>query len=145
VDVQPLTRTATEQWLTAELGGPVTGATVHRLWRVSGGSAMQLREVVHDGLASGALVERSGAWVWQGGQQGRSRMLDLAELDLQGVSAQARTALEVCAVVCPVALEVLLDLVPAAAVDELALAGAVTTTVAPTVTGGTTHVVDLTS
>ncbi|MBO3094627.1 helix-turn-helix transcriptional regulator [Cellulomonas dongxiuzhuiae] len=144
LDVAPLTREAAERWLTAELGAPVTADTTDRLWRTSGGSATRLREAVHDARASGALEQRNGAWVWRGGQQGRSRTLDLAELDLQGVSTQGKAALEVCAVVCPVALDVLLDLVPAAAVDELVLAGAVTMTTAATVTGGTVRVVDLT-
>jgi len=144
-DVTALTREAAERWLVNELGGPVTADTVHRLWQASAGSATSLREALHDAMASDALERRSGAWVWRGGPPTRSRMLDLAELDLQGVSAQGRAALEVCAVVCPVALEVLLDLVPAAAVDELVLAGAVTTTTAPTLTGGTVRVVDLTT
>ncbi|MCC2316100.1 LuxR C-terminal-related transcriptional regulator [Cellulomonas xiejunii] len=145
LDIGPLTREATERWLATELGGPVTADTAHRLWRAAGGSAMRLREAVHDAVASDALEQRNGTWVWRGGQQPRSRMLDLAELDLHGVSPQGREALEVCAVVCPVALDVLLDLVPAAAVDELVLAGAVTTTTAETVTGGTVRVVDLTT
>ncbi|MBO0923532.1 AAA family ATPase [Cellulomonas sp. zg-ZUI199] len=145
LDVGPLTRETAERWLVAELGGPVTADTTHRLWRASGGSAMRLREAVHDALVSEALGLSNGVWVWRGGATSQSRMLDLAELDLQGVSPQGRSALEVCAVVCPIALEVLLDLVPAAAVDELVLAGVVTTTTAPTVTGGTVRVVDLTT
>ena len=145
VDIAPLTRDDAERWLAAELGGPVTAGTAHHLWRASNGSATLLRETVKDALASGALARRHGAWMWRGGPQPRSRMEDLAELDLQGASGQARAALEVCAVVCPITLDALLDLVPAAAVDELVLAGAVTTSTAPTPSGGTARVVDLTT
>ncbi len=143
VDVPALTWEGAERWLTDELGGPVTVDTVHRLWSLCGGNVFHLRESVLEGRAGGTLVRSRGVWVSHGRARTGSRLLELAEQEVGRLTEPARAALEVCAVAGPVPLDTLLDLVPAAAVDALALAGAVTVTTAATPSGAATRVVDV--
>jgi hypothetical protein len=46
LDVRLLRRGEVETLVPAALGGPVAGATLHELWRTSGGNALWLRELV---------------------------------------------------------------------------------------------------
>src|SRR5690606_9306154 len=42
VDIEPLDFPQTEGFLVAELGGPITADTAHRLWRLTGGNVFYL-------------------------------------------------------------------------------------------------------
>ncbi|MGH9259580.1 MAG: hypothetical protein ACRD08_06720, partial [Acidimicrobiales bacterium] len=119
VEVQPLSRTEVAALLGAALGGTVDGATARRLFDVTRGNALVLRELVAEGLSAGALVERTGLWSWDGPLRPGVRLRDLVAGRLGALDDDERDALELVALGEPVTEAVLGRLVPAEVVRRL--------------------------
>jgi ATP/maltotriose-dependent transcriptional regulator MalT len=119
VEVQPLSRTEVAALLGAALCGTVDGATARRLFDVTRGNALFLRELVAEGLSAGALVERAGLWSWDGPLRPGVRLRDLVAARLGALDDGERDALELVALGEPVAEAVLGRLVPAEVVHRL--------------------------
>src|SRR5918995_3526802 len=77
IEVQPLSGAEVAQLLAETLGGTVDGATARRLFEVTRGNVLFLRELVANGLSSGALVENAGVWSWEGRLRPGVRLRDL--------------------------------------------------------------------
>lgn len=137
IDVPPFTVAEVQQWLVGELGGPVSLDTVRRVWSETSGNVFHLGEVVP------ALEQQGGAWVWVGGAAPGRRLLDVVAHDMSRLSGDARVALEIAALVCPVSLSVLLDLVSRPVVEELSRVGLVSLSPRLTVAGEGDVTVDL--
>ncbi|WP_426594395.1 LuxR C-terminal-related transcriptional regulator [Cellulomonas sp. McL0617] len=143
VDVPAFTLAEVERWLVAELGGQVSIDTVRRVWAETGGNAFHLSEVVRADRLGGALRQIDGVWVWTGRATPGRRLLDLVAHDMTLLSSDARSALEVGSLACPIPLSALLDLVPRHAIDELTRVGLVTLTPRISVAGSGDVLVDL--
>jgi DNA-binding NarL/FixJ family response regulator len=89
-----------------------------------------VRELVLGSLESGALVERSGVWHLEGPVPNTARLADLVEQRIAGLSAEARSVVELLAVCEPLELEYLETAAPAGVLESLERAGLVTITVA---------------
>lgn len=143
VDVEPFTPADVEQWLAAELGGRTTVDTARRIWSETRGNVFYARELVRAELAAGSLRERGGVWVWTGRAAPGPRLLEVVENDTARLSEDGRRGLEVVALLGPAPLSHILDLVPRAALDELARAGIVTVRAQLADAGGNDLVVDM--
>src|SRR4051812_37296203 len=66
VELGPLTPAETADLLAQVLGGPVDTASADRLWQLSQGNALLLRELVIAARASGDISEAYGVWRWTG-------------------------------------------------------------------------------
>lgn len=143
VDVPAFTLAEVEHWLVAELGGQVSIDTVRRVWAETGGNAFHLSEVVRADRLGGALRQVDGVWVWTGRATPGRRLLDLVAHDMALLSTDARSALEIASLACPIPLSALLDLVPRPAIDELTRVGLVTLTPRISVAGSGDVLVDL--
>jgi DNA-binding CsgD family transcriptional regulator len=97
IEVQPLSRLEVSDLLCATLRGTVDGATARRLFDVTRGNALFLRELVDEGLASGALVEHAGVWGWDGPLRPGVRLRDLIAERLGALDETERDALELVA------------------------------------------------
>jgi tetratricopeptide (TPR) repeat protein len=98
VELRPMSRTETGVLLSGVLGGPVEQVTVHRLWAVSGGNVLFLRELVVAGREQGRLTDRHGIWSWHGELAGGGRLSELIEDRLAGLSDDQRGGMELLAV-----------------------------------------------
>jgi len=125
IDVEPLDFRQTEDLLVAELGGPITADTAHRLWRLTGGNVFYLAELVRDLRHSGDLTRADGVWVWQGIAGTSRRLLDVVAHDVAYVSDDVRALLEEIALGGPRPLHDVLDEHPRSAVQELLALGLV--------------------
>jgi DNA-binding CsgD family transcriptional regulator/type II secretory pathway predicted ATPase ExeA/tetratricopeptide (TPR) repeat protein len=112
IEVQPLSRLEVSELLAATLRGTVDGATTRRLFDVTRGNALFLRELVDEGLASGALIEEAGVWRWDGPLRPGVRLRDLIAERLGGLDETERDALELVALGEPLAGAVVDRLVP---------------------------------
>jgi ATP/maltotriose-dependent transcriptional regulator MalT len=119
VEVQPLSRTEVAALLGAVLGGAVDGVTARRLFDMTSGNTLFLRELVAEGLSTGALVERAGLWSWDGPLRPGVRLRDLVAARLGTLDDDVRDALELVALGEPVTESVLDRLVPAEVVHHL--------------------------
>ncbi len=104
----------------AVLGGAVDEAVPQRLWRVSRGNPLFLRELVGAALDAGTLAERRGTWVWTGPMRLAPALADLVRARLDELDADMLDVLALLAIVEPLALEMFVALRGTDVVDRLA-------------------------
>lgn len=75
----------TEAVLSAFLGGPVAIGSVRRLWEVSQGNALYLRELLIGAVDSGALTETGGIWSLRRPLTAPGRLVELVASRLSGL------------------------------------------------------------
>ncbi|HEV7759224.1 MAG TPA: LuxR C-terminal-related transcriptional regulator [Acidimicrobiales bacterium] len=107
IEVQPLSRIEVAQLLEQTLGGTVDGATARRLFDVTRGNVLFLRELVAAGRSSDALVERAGVWCWDGPLRPGVPLRELIADRLGALDESERDALELLAVGEPLTATVL--------------------------------------
>jgi DNA-binding CsgD family transcriptional regulator len=130
VDLHDLSRTHLDTLLHLALGGPIEAGTGQEFWEATRGNPLYVRELVLGALESGALVERSGVWHLEGNLPETSRLLDLVEQRIEGLSAEARSVVELLALCQPLELGYLETVTPAGVLESLERAGLVTIAVA---------------
>lgn len=113
VELQPLSRVEVAELLGGTLGGTVDAATTRRLFDVTRGNVLFLRELVAGGLSSGTLVERSDVWCWDGPLRPGVALRDLIADRVGALDEAERDALELLAIGEPITATVLSRLVPA--------------------------------
>jgi DNA-binding NarL/FixJ family response regulator len=84
----------TEAVVTAVLGGPVARGSVRRLWEVSQGNALYLRELLIGAAESGALSETGGIWSLQRPLAAPGRLVELVASRLAGLSPETVAVIE---------------------------------------------------
>lgn len=111
LDVRELTRPQTTELITAALGGRLDDGAEHRLWHLSLGNPLFLRELVQGGLDSGSLsADDSGVWRWSGALSASPRLVELIETRTDRVDADERRLLELLAFGEPLGAEPLVRL-----------------------------------
>ncbi len=110
VELQPLSRAEVSELLMAVLDGPVDGAGVHRLWQLSNGNVLFLRELVLQGLETGSLRCDEELWHWDGPLEAGRRLRDVVGSRIGALDDVERDALEVLAVGEPVPVSCVGDL-----------------------------------
>src|SRR5215471_7349745 len=102
LELQPLSRAEVTELLMAVLDGPMDGAGLRILWELSRGNVLFLRELVVEGLESGALRCDEALWHWDGPLEPGQRLRDVVRSRIGGLDDVERDALEVLAVGEPV-------------------------------------------
>jgi hypothetical protein len=111
----PLSRPA--DLLGQVLGGPVDSASVERLWQLSQGNALLLRELVIAARASGDISESYGIWRWTGRFELAPTLTDVIDARIGQLTPAVRTVLELVAFGEPIGLPLLVRATDAAAVE----------------------------
>lgn len=110
LDVRELTRAQTADLIGAALGGRLEDAAEHRLWHLSLGNPLFLRELVQGGLDAGTLTGTDGVWRWSGELTATPRLVELIEARTDRVDADERRLLELLAFGEPLGCEPLVRL-----------------------------------
>jgi hypothetical protein len=126
VDLEDLSRTQLDTLLHLALGGPMEAGSGRQLWEASRGNPLYLRELLLGALESGALLERSGVWHLEHKLPSTGRLLDLVQQRIGGLSAEARSLVELLALCQPVELGYLDAMAPYGVLESLERAGLVT-------------------
>ncbi|MGH3971034.1 MAG: AAA family ATPase, partial [Mycobacterium sp.] len=79
LDLQPLSRDDTTQLLSATLGGRVDVDDASRLWGLTRGNVLYLRNIVQQEVADGRLVQQHGYWRWVGEPVVPAGLMDIIE------------------------------------------------------------------
>jgi DNA-binding NarL/FixJ family response regulator len=119
LDLHPLERDHSDRLVAAALGADVESRTCERLWRLTRGNPLFLRELVESGRSSGQLRRRNGFWRWEGRMHPPPRLMEIVDAQLDGTDHAERAALEVLAVGEELALERLVGMSGTAAVAGL--------------------------
>jgi len=93
--------------LAAVLGGPVARGSVRRLWEVSGGNALYLRELLVGAVDSGALSETGGIWSLRRPLSAPARLVELVASRLGGLAPETVAVIELLAAGEPLGMPVL--------------------------------------
>src|SRR6516165_7977472 len=126
VDIHDLSRAHLDTLLHLALGGPIEAGAGREFWEVTRGNPLYVRELVLGALELGALVERSGVWHLEDRLPATSRLLDLVEQRIGGLSAEARSVVELLALCQPLELGYLEATTPVEVLESLERAGLVT-------------------
>jgi DNA-binding CsgD family transcriptional regulator len=92
--LRPLDRTMVTAVLHAALGGQVDPITSRRIWQLTGGAPLFVREVLHAARVDGALARRRDVWRWDGALKPTERLTELMEARLLATDQRCRPVVE---------------------------------------------------
>jgi hypothetical protein len=104
IPVGPLGREDTAELLVRALGAQLDPRSFERLWALTRGTPLYLREVVRAARAEGSLVRRRGVWQWDGRLAAGGRLADLVGSRLADEDPRCRPVLELVACGEPLAV-----------------------------------------
>jgi DNA-binding CsgD family transcriptional regulator len=119
VELQPLSFPEVLALL-EEVFGAIEPGTSQRLWDTTQGNPLYLRELIDDGIASGAFRRTGDVWQWDGDLvRADGRLGDIVAARLSRLSDDDAAALRLVAIAEPLAVDDISQLVPAADLDLL--------------------------
>jgi len=126
LDLQPLSAKETASLVSATLGGPLESTAAERLWRLTRGNALYLRNIVDVEVAENRLVQRDGYWRWSGDPVVPPDLVEVIESRIGALSAPLSDVLDVLAVGEPIDLPTLMRIADPAAVEAADMRGLIT-------------------
>jgi DNA-binding CsgD family transcriptional regulator len=118
IDLDPLTEAEVEEMAASVLGGPIAGAAVRKVWDVSEGNALFVRELLMGAAQSGALANDGGMWVFRHPLTASDRLVELVATRLEGLAEDTTEVIELLAAGEPLGLELLESLTVQRAVED---------------------------
>jgi DNA-binding NarL/FixJ family response regulator len=64
LDLGPLSEAGTRSVIETTLNGAVDARSAHRFWKLTGGNALFLRQLLSDQVAAGRMRQVAGVWMW---------------------------------------------------------------------------------
>ncbi len=123
LELQPLSPTETATLVEARLGGLVDSAASRRLWSITRGNALYLRQLVDGELESSRLHQVAGVWRWSGEPELSPGLVELVSARIGRLPDAQRHVVEVLAFGEPVGVSVLVELTDALAVEQVEARG----------------------
>ncbi|OBI78871.1 helix-turn-helix transcriptional regulator [Mycobacterium asiaticum] len=118
LDLQPLTLGQSGDLLSAALAGPVEPSVNQRLWELTRGNTLYLRNIVEQAVADGRLAQRQGYWRWIGDPEMPPGLVELIECRIGALPPGLSDVVDAVAVAEPVELGCLRRLAEPAAIEE---------------------------
>jgi ATP/maltotriose-dependent transcriptional regulator MalT len=125
LELQPLSETETAQLLEAALGGPVESATARRLWSITGGNPLYLRQLVDGEREADRIGRTAGVWRWVGEPRLSLGLSELVSERIGALSDAEREVVDVLAFGEPLGVALLRRLTDPAAVEQAEARGVV--------------------
>jgi DNA-binding NarL/FixJ family response regulator len=125
LELQPLSQDETSTLVEATLGGPVDSAAARRLWSITQGNALYLRQLVDGELESSRLHQVAGVWRWSGELALSPGLVELVSARIGQLPDAQRDVLEVLAFGEPLGIPLLTELTDAVAVEQVEARGLV--------------------
>ncbi|HEX5142690.1 MAG TPA: LuxR C-terminal-related transcriptional regulator [Mycobacterium sp.] len=114
LDLEPLSVESTRAVVEAALDGPLDKKSAKRFWRLTGGNALFIQQLVKDQLSAGRLRQVAGVWMWDGDVAVSQSMSDLVGHRLDQLPPNLAMALDALSLCEPLEVDVLTDLVGSA-------------------------------
>jgi DNA-binding CsgD family transcriptional regulator len=118
LDLQPLSRDETAMLVSATLDGPVDPDAANRLWKLTQGNVLYLRNIVEYEVADGRLVQQNGHWRWTGDPVVPESLVELIESRMGALPPSVGEVIDALAVGEPLELAALASITDPAAVEE---------------------------
>jgi len=107
IDLDNWSEEETGQVLAAALDGPIARASLRRLWELSQGNALYLRELVLGAVDAGTLSEVGGIWSLAGPLSPPGRLVELVAARLRGLRPETIAVIELLAVGEPLGISIM--------------------------------------
>ena len=124
--LQPLAREEAETLVAEALGGRLEPDSAERLWALTRGNALYLRNIVESEVAEGRLVQRGGIWTWTGTPVVPPGLVELVETRMGALPAAVSDVVDILAVAEPLDIDVLTTMTSPAAVEDAETRGLIT-------------------
>lgn len=116
--LQPLSSDDTAELLSAALAGRVDPDTAHRMWALTRGNVLYLRNIVEHEVADGRLAPQGGVWRWSGDPVVPPSLVEMIEARIGTLGGSVCDVMDALAVGEPIDLASLTRIADAAAVEE---------------------------
>lgn len=126
LSLQPLTRDETTQLVSDTLGGPIDPDAAERLWTLTRGNVLYLRNIVDQEVTDGRIVQGRGCWRWIGDPVVPPSLAEMVESRIGALPARVVDVVDALAVGEPIDLAVLRRITDAEAVEEADIRGLIT-------------------
>ncbi|HXS87409.1 MAG TPA: LuxR C-terminal-related transcriptional regulator [Mycobacterium sp.] len=123
LDLQPLSEAETTALVSAALGGPVDPQAAERLWTLTRGNPLYLRNIVEQEVADERLVMRDGCWCWLGDPVLPPGLIELIEGRIGGLPSSVSDVIDALAVGEPIELASLSRITDSDAVEQADIRG----------------------
>jgi DNA-binding CsgD family transcriptional regulator len=126
LDLEPLSRDDTAALVSAAVGGPLDPYAAERLWQLTRGNPLFLRNIVEHEAALGRLLPRDGVWQWSGDLVVPPDVTELVEARMGDLPGAVADVVDALAVGEPLDLQALTNITNAAAIEEADVRGLIT-------------------
>jgi DNA-binding CsgD family transcriptional regulator len=126
LDMQTLSREETTTLVSAALGGALDPEAARRLWELTRGNVLYLRNIVEQEVADKRLVQHNGLWRWTGAPVIAPGLVELIESRIGALPRSVSDVIDVLAVGEPIELASLGRITDPAAVEEADIGGLIT-------------------
>ncbi|HJT05033.1 MAG TPA: LuxR C-terminal-related transcriptional regulator [Pseudonocardiaceae bacterium] len=123
LELQPLSEDETTSLIEAVLGGPLDSVAARRLWSITRGNALYLRQLVEGELEAARLRQIAGVWRWSGQPELSPGLVELLSARIGRLPDAQRDVLEVLAFGEPFGIPLLVRLTGAVAVEQVEARG----------------------
>jgi ATP/maltotriose-dependent transcriptional regulator MalT len=111
LDLQPLSAPETHRMIETTLGGVVDSRSAKRFWKLTGGNALFLRQLLKDQIAAGAIRQVAGVWMWDERVAVSDSIGDMVGRQLSRLTPDVALVVDTLSQYEPLAVDVLCDLV----------------------------------
>ena len=118
LELQPLSQDETTTLMEATLGASVDSVTARRLWAITRGNALYLRQLVDAELESKRLRQVAGVWQWSGKPQLSPGLVEVVRARIGQLPDAQCHVIEMLAFGEPLGVPLLVGLTDAAAVEQ---------------------------
>ncbi|CAM3703334.1 LuxR family transcriptional regulator [Kibdelosporangium persicum] len=119
LELEPLSPQETATLVETRLGGLVDDVAVRRLWSITRGNPLYLRQLVDDELASGRLRQVVGVWRWSGRFTLSPALVELVAPRIGKLPQNQRDVLDVLTFGGPLEVPLLAELTGARVMEEM--------------------------
>ncbi|MBX8689671.1 LuxR family transcriptional regulator [Mycobacterium sp. 20091114027_K0903767] len=111
IDLEPLSAAAAATLIESVVGGPVDSRSTRRFWKLTGGNALYLLQLVKDQIAAGRMHRSAGVWMWDGNVAVSQSISDMVGRRLGELEPGMALVLDTLSQCEPLSVDVLVDLV----------------------------------
>jgi DNA-binding CsgD family transcriptional regulator len=123
LDLRPLSEAETAALISAVLGGPVDPQAAERLWTLTRGNPLYLRNIVEQEVADERLAMQDDSWRWRGDPVLPPSLIELVEGRTEGLPSSVSDVIDALAVGEPIELGSLTRITDPGAVEQADLRG----------------------
>lgn len=111
LDLDPLSADAARGMIESTLGGVVDARSARRFWKLTGGNALFLHQLVKDQVAAGRMRMMAGVWMWDGDVAVSQSISDMVGRQLRELTPEVALVVDTLSQCEPLAVDTLSDLV----------------------------------